>query len=68
MAAGEGDVINLSRLGDVLVGTAGDLAGTVADPREGFGKLRSVLSIRVVTTVGLGLLLGYALARSRRRA
>ncbi|MGR6318803.1 hypothetical protein Q2K19_31990 [Micromonospora soli] len=52
----------------MLVGTAGDLAGTVVDPREGFGKVCSVLSIRVVTTVGLGLLLGYALARSRRRA
>ncbi|MFR9780472.1 hypothetical protein ACL02O_31035 [Micromonospora sp. MS34] len=60
--------MNLGRFGDVLVGTAGDVAGTVVDPREGLNKLRSALSVRAVATVAVGLLLGYALARSGRRA
>ncbi|WP_416904352.1 hypothetical protein [Micromonospora echinospora] len=55
------------KLGDVVVGTAGDVAGTVVDPRAGLGKLRSAVTARSVVTLAAGLLLGFLLARSRRR-
>ncbi|MFI6231221.1 hypothetical protein ACIBCR_28390 [Micromonospora echinospora] len=59
--------MNLSRLGDMVVGTAGDVAGSVVDPRAGLGKLRSAVSPRSVVTLTAGLLVGFLLARSRRR-
>ncbi|MEU5943000.1 hypothetical protein ABZ807_28395 [Micromonospora sp. NPDC047548] len=54
------------RFGDVLVGTAGDMAGTVVDPRQGLSKLRSALSGRAAVMLAAGLALGYLVARSRR--
>jgi hypothetical protein len=58
--------VNLGKLGDVVVGTAGDVAGSVVDPKAGVGKLRSAITPRVVVTLAAGLLLGYLWARSRR--
>ncbi|MDG4811116.1 hypothetical protein O7634_30525 [Micromonospora sp. WMMD1120] len=57
--------MNLGRLGDVVVGTAGDVAGSVVDPKTGFGKLRAAITPRVVVLLGSGLFLGYLLARRR---
>ncbi len=58
--------MNLGKLGDVAVGTAGDVAGSVVDPKAGAGKLRSAVRPRAVVTLAAGLCLGYLLARSRR--
>ncbi|MEV0001702.1 hypothetical protein AB0H28_05365 [Micromonospora sp. NPDC050980] len=57
--------MNLGKLGDVVVGTAGDVAGSVVDPKAGLGKLRAAVTPRAVVLVGGGLLLGYLVARSR---
>ncbi|MEU4660422.1 hypothetical protein AB0F83_01565 [Micromonospora chalcea] len=57
--------MNLGRLGDVVVGTAGDVAGSVVDPKAGLGKLRSAVTPRAVVLLGAGLFLGYLVARSR---
>ncbi|WP_446220383.1 hypothetical protein [Micromonospora sp. IBHARD004] len=56
------------RLGDMLVGAAGNVAGTVVDPRKGLGQLRSAVSGRALVTVAAGLVVGFLVARSRRRA
>ncbi len=58
--------MNVGRLGDVMVGAAGDAAGTVVDPGTGLRKLRSVLSVRAVASLAAGVLLGYLVARSLR--
>ncbi|WP_168215322.1 hypothetical protein [Micromonospora sp. MH33] len=58
--------MNIGRLGDVAVGTAGDIAGAVVDPRAGFGRLRSAVTPRSVALLAGGLLLGYLLSRRRR--
>ncbi|MEU8264043.1 hypothetical protein AB0C02_25900 [Micromonospora sp. NPDC048999] len=55
------------RLGDLAVGTAGDIAGTVVDPRQGLGKLRSVVTVRALVAGAAGLAVGFLLARSVRR-
>ncbi|MEV4118504.1 hypothetical protein [Micromonospora sp. NPDC049645] len=71
VAGGFGKVVgrvHLGKLGDVVVGTAGDVAGSVVDPKAGLGKLRSAITPRVVALLGGGLLLGYLVARSRRRS
>ncbi|MBQ1016822.1 hypothetical protein KBX71_02965 [Micromonospora sp. D93] len=60
--------MNLGKVGDMVVGTAGDLAGAVVDPRAGMGKLRSALTSRAVITLTAGLLVGYLVARSKRRS
>ncbi|MEV0809840.1 hypothetical protein [Micromonospora sp. NPDC050200] len=54
------------RFGDVVVGAAGDVAGTVVDPRQGLSKLRAALSGRAAVMLAAGLALGYLFARSRR--
>ncbi|WP_406045655.1 hypothetical protein OG799_14960 [Micromonospora sp. NBC_00898] len=59
--------MNGGRLGDALVGAAGNVAGTVVDPRQGLSHLRAALSGRTLVTVAAGLVVGYLLARSRRR-
>ncbi|MDG4801416.1 hypothetical protein [Micromonospora sp. WMMD980] len=55
------------KLGDVVVGAAGDVAGSVVDPRAGLGRLRSAVTSRGVTTLTVGALLGYLAARSVRQ-
>lgn len=59
--------MNTDRLGDLVVGVAGDVAGTVMDPRAGLTKLRSMVTGRTLITVAAGLAVGFLLARSRRR-
>ncbi|NES17321.1 MULTISPECIES: hypothetical protein [Micromonospora] len=59
--------MNTDRLGDLVVGVAGDVAGTVVDPRAGLTRLRSMITPRAVITVAAGLAVGFLLARSRRR-
>jgi hypothetical protein len=59
--------MNTGRLGDVLVGAAGNVAGAVVDPRKGLSQLRSAVSGRTLATVAAGLLIGFLVARSRRR-
>ncbi|MDM4719298.1 hypothetical protein QTQ03_06685 [Micromonospora sp. WMMA1363] len=59
--------MNMGRLSDVLVGAAGDVAGTVVDPRAGLGRLRAAASASGMLTLTAGLLLGYLAARSRWR-
>ncbi|KAB1916263.1 hypothetical protein [Micromonospora sp. AMSO31t] len=61
-------MMNLGKLGDVLVGTAGDVAGSVVDPRAGLGRLRSAVGPRAAVTLAAGLLLGYLMAQSWRRS
>ncbi|RKN52143.1 hypothetical protein D7193_26675 [Micromonospora costi] len=58
--------MNLRRLGDVVVGTAGDVAGGVVDPRRGLDQLRSALSARTGVALAAGLVVGFLAARSRR--
>ncbi|RGC66753.1 hypothetical protein C5N14_22055 [Micromonospora sp. MW-13] len=60
--------MNGDRLGDVLVGAAGDLAGAVVDPRRGLNQLRSAVSGRALFIMAAGLVVGYLLARSRARS
>ncbi|MFJ8579872.1 hypothetical protein [Micromonospora sp. NPDC093277] len=55
------------RLSDLVVGAAGNVAGAVVDPRQGFSKLRSAVSVRTVITVAAGLVVGFLLARAGRR-
>ncbi|WBB71370.1 hypothetical protein O7602_16540 [Micromonospora sp. WMMD1128] len=56
------------RFGDVVVGAAGDVAGSVVDPKAGLGRLRSVVTARGLVTLTAGALLGYFAARSIRRS
>ncbi|MFE9656459.1 hypothetical protein [Micromonospora sp. NPDC006431] len=56
-----------SRFSDVVVGAAGNVAGAVADPREGFTRLRAAVSSRTLATVAAGLVIGYLAARLGRR-
>ncbi|GIJ26393.1 hypothetical protein Vqi01_15550 [Micromonospora qiuiae] len=58
--------MNLGKLGDVAVGAAGDVAGSVVDPKAGAVRLRSAVTPRAVVMLAAGLFLGYLLARSRR--
>ncbi|MBY8870644.1 hypothetical protein K7640_02160 [Micromonospora sp. PLK6-60] len=51
---------------DVAVGAVGDAAGAVVDPREGLRRLRGGLGRRGVA-LGAGLVLGFLVARARRR-
>ncbi|MFC4149964.1 hypothetical protein ACFO0M_27240 [Micromonospora mangrovi] len=60
--------MNFGELGDVAVGAAGDVAGSVVDPKAGLGKLRSAVAPRAMVTLAVGLLLGYLVARSRRHS
>ncbi|MEV6367810.1 hypothetical protein D7147_06550 [Micromonospora musae] len=59
------DAVHLGRLGDLLVGTVGDAAASVADARRGLRR-------RPLPAGGLvlaaGLLAGYLIARARRAA
>ncbi|WKT97353.1 hypothetical protein Q2K19_24720 [Micromonospora soli] len=57
----------MGRMGDVLVGAAGDVAGAVVDPRQGLSRLRAAGPARALVTAGAGLVIGYLVARSRRR-
>ncbi|MEU2613730.1 hypothetical protein ABZ570_19390 [Micromonospora sp. NPDC007271] len=59
--------MNTDRLSDLVVGTAGDIAGAFVDPRQGLGKLRSVVTPRALVAVAAGLVVGFLLARSGRR-
>ncbi|MGC1215479.1 MAG: hypothetical protein WA890_30015 [Micromonospora sp.] len=54
------------RIDDVIVGKIGDAAGTVVDPRQGLGQLKSAVSGRAFTLVLAGLVLGFLIARRRR--
>ncbi|GHJ54187.1 hypothetical protein [Micromonospora chersina] len=60
--------MNFGKLGDLAVGTAGDVAGSVVDPKTGLGRIRSAVTPGLMVTLATGLLLGYLLARSRRRS
>ncbi|PSK66631.1 hypothetical protein B0E53_01431 [Micromonospora sp. MH33] len=60
--------MNFGKLGDLAVGTAGDAAGSVVDPKAALGRLRSAVTPRTVVTLTAGLLLGYLVARPRRRS
>lgn len=53
------------RLGDVVVGTIGDAAATVADPRQGWGQLRRKALSPAVVGFGVALVVGYLLGRRR---
>lgn len=59
--------MNMSRMSDVVVGVAGDVAGAVADPRMGLARLRAAVTGRTVTTVAAGLIIGYVAGRLGRR-
>ncbi len=59
--------MKMGRMDDVAVGAAGDIAGALVDPRQGLSRLRASVSGRALVTVALGLLIGYLVARSRRR-
>lgn len=56
------------RISDVLIGAAGDVAGTVVDPRMGLARLRSVANGRAAVIVAVGVIAGFLLARYRRRS
>ncbi|WP_431932264.1 hypothetical protein [Micromonospora sp. RP3T] len=56
------------KLGDVVVGAVGDVAGSVVDPKAGLGRLRSVLTARGLVTLAVGALVGLLAARSMRRS
>ncbi|WFE35162.1 hypothetical protein [Micromonospora sp. WMMD975] len=56
------------RFGDVVVGAAGDVAGSVVDPKAGLGRLRAAVSARTFVTLAAGVVLGYLAARSMRRS
>ncbi|MFJ8690706.1 hypothetical protein [Micromonospora wenchangensis] len=56
------------RLGDLVVGAAGDVAGSVVDPKAGLGRLRSAVTPGGVVTLTLGVFLGYLAARAVRRS
>ncbi|MFC0005563.1 hypothetical protein [Micromonospora siamensis] len=60
--------MNLGKLSDAAVGTVGNLAGGVVDPKAGLGKLRAAVTPGRAVTLAAGLLLGYLVARSRRRS
>ena len=36
--------MNFGKLGDLAVGTAGDVAGSVVDPKTGLGRIRSAVT------------------------
>ncbi|MFG2052577.1 hypothetical protein ACGFI9_00980 [Micromonospora sp. NPDC048930] len=59
--------MNTDRLSDLVVGVAGDVAGTVVDPRAGLARLRAVITPRALITVAAGLAVGFLLVRARRR-
>ncbi|SCF09538.1 hypothetical protein GA0074695_3436 [Micromonospora viridifaciens] len=59
--------MNTDRLSDMVVGTAGDIAASFVDPRQGLNKLRSVVTPRALVAVAAGLVVGFLLARSGRR-
>ncbi|OKI49609.1 hypothetical protein [Micromonospora sp. CB01531] len=59
--------MNKSRFSDVVVGAAGNVAGAVVDPREGFTRLRAAVPGRTLATVAAGLVIGYLAARLGRR-
>lgn len=59
--------MNTDRLSDLVVGAAGDVAGTVVDPRAGLTRLRLMITGRTLITAAAGLAVGFLLARSRRR-
>ncbi|MEV0156371.1 hypothetical protein AB0H57_21965 [Micromonospora sp. NPDC050686] len=50
---------------DVAVGAAGDVAGAVVDPRQGLRRLRGTVGGSALP-LGVGLVLGFLLARARR--
>ncbi|MFG1779499.1 hypothetical protein ACGFIR_24965 [Micromonospora sp. NPDC049051] len=54
-------------MGDVVVGTAGNVAGAVVDPREGLSRLRAVATGRTVSILVVGLIIGYLATRLGRR-
>ncbi|WP_422741402.1 hypothetical protein ACN27B_21990 [Micromonospora sp. WMMD754] len=56
------------KLSDVVVGAAGDVAGSVVDPKAGLGRLRSALTARGLVTLTVGAFLGFLAARSMRRS
>lgn len=59
--------MNVSRMSDVVVGVAGDVAGAVADPRMGLARLRAAATGRAVMAVAAGLIAGFLAARLARR-
>ncbi|WBB67747.1 hypothetical protein [Micromonospora sp. WMMD812] len=59
--------MNIGRMGDIVVGAAGNAAGAVVDPRGGLTQLRSALTGRLLASVAVGLVIGYVVARSARR-
>ncbi|MFG3701195.1 MYXO-CTERM sorting domain-containing protein [Micromonospora sp. NPDC047620] len=55
-----------SRIDDAIVGTIGDAAGTLVDPRRGLGQLKSSVSGKPIALVLAGLFLGLLISRRRR--
>ncbi|SCG62380.1 hypothetical protein [Micromonospora inositola] len=55
------------RIGDVVVGAIGDVAGAVVDPRRGFSQVRSAVSGKTAAMVLAGLAAGFLIARGLRR-
>ncbi|MFC7550501.1 hypothetical protein [Plantactinospora sp. GCM10030261] len=51
------------RFGDVVVGTIGDAAASVADPKEGWARFRSKALSPVLMGVGVALVAGYLFGR-----
>ncbi|MEV0397970.1 hypothetical protein [Polymorphospora rubra] len=60
--------MKLERLGDAVVGTVGDAAGAVVDPRAGLGRIRAAMSSRALIGVAAALVAGYLVGRLRRHA
>ncbi|ASW55234.1 hypothetical protein [Plantactinospora sp. KBS50] len=54
------------RLADTVVGTIGDAAGTVVDPKEGLSQARRKASVPTAALVGIALIVGYLLGRRAR--
>ncbi|GAA2218713.1 hypothetical protein ACFY2R_15925 [Micromonospora olivasterospora] len=59
--------MNTSRIGDMVVSAAGNVAGTVVDPRQGLTKLRSMVTVRGVVAVAAGAVIGFLALRAARR-
>ncbi|MEU6206491.1 hypothetical protein ABZ814_23250 [Micromonospora musae] len=60
------DAVHLGRLGDLLVGTVGDAAASVADARRGLRHRPLATGSGLV--LAAGLLAGYLIVRARRAA
>jgi hypothetical protein len=59
--------MNLGRIGELAVRVAGNVAGTVVEPRQGLARLRSVLTGRTVVAGAVGVGVGWLLLWAAHR-